>query len=62
MVVVTIIYLAYDVDQVLLTTHWNHDLGIPDTAFVLTDTVVLTIIYLLLFLRLIIDKNFDYVI
>lgn len=30
--------------QTLLTTHFNRELGIPDKAFALTDTVVLTVL------------------
>jgi hypothetical protein len=30
--------------QLLLTTHFNRELGIPDQAFALTDTVVLTVL------------------
>ena len=40
----TLISIPLGLTQVLLTTHWNRDLGIPDTAFVLTDTVVLTVL------------------
>ena len=30
--------------QLLLTTHYNRVLGIPDTLFSLTDSVVLTVL------------------
>jgi hypothetical protein len=30
--------------QVLLTTHLNRDLGIPDQAFMLSDSVVLSVL------------------
>lgn len=40
----TLISLPLSLTQLLLTTHLNRSLGIPDQLFALTDTVVLTVL------------------
>ena len=40
----TIISVPLSLTQLLLTTHYNRVLGIPDQLFVLTDSVVLTVL------------------
>jgi hypothetical protein len=37
-----VLSVPLSLSQVLLTTHWNRALGIPDQAFTLSDSVVLT--------------------
>jgi hypothetical protein len=40
----TLISVPLSLTQLLLVTHYNRQIGIPDTMFALTDTVVLTVL------------------